>query len=477
MSRRFLFLLSAFLVALLSMGIPIEHKYDKLFRFFSLTLIPKELVLPSWFDKKIYFYISDLTALFLMFLSLFLFKVPFRRFYLEKGALFLWIVFICSIISIAVSPLSHYPIPYFRLLQLLTPILLYCFLSHTFSSEENVQIAHIFIVTLFAAASIEAVISIAQYLSQAPLGLRLLGEINSFSSFWHVNSNRWSLDYLFSSQKGPGLLIRPSGTFPHTNVLAGFLCISLLASYSLIPFFKRKIFFSLAFFLQFFAMAVTFSRSALFAWVIGTIIWLALHLWHNLRNRWNSTVCCMTYTIVFSFGITTALLYEQVLSRGGVLNYSQPAQHSDSLRLYYQKIALRMIKDRPLTGVGYTEGTLRSPEYVMPGEIPQELISAAHNIYLFLAAETGLISLGSFLMFLLILLRAALKVPFTDQINSLFTIFIAFLFIGMCDYYPIFFQQGKLLFFGFAGLLAAQSFSARINMPNEILCFRENKTD
>lgn len=57
------------LLILLFFAIPIEHKYDKLFRFFSLTLIPSGLELPKNFESKIYFYMSDFIGLFFLLLD------------------------------------------------------------------------------------------------------------------------------------------------------------------------------------------------------------------------------------------------------------------------------------------------------------------------------------------------------------------------------------------------------------------------
>lgn len=459
MSRRSLFFLSLFFTALFAFGIPFEHKYDKLFRFFSLTLIPEGLCLPPWFDKKIYFYISDITTLFLTFVAFYFFRSSFKRFFLDKGACFLWMILFCALISIIASPLSSYPIPYFRLWQLVTPILLYCFFSQNFSKEESSQLTHVFMITLFFTASVEAVITIAQYFKQAPLGLRFLGELNPISFFHHPNARRWIFDLILPETSVITRIWRPSGTFPHTNVLAGFLSVSLLVSYSFIMTSKRKYLFCLLFIPQFFAMILTYSRSALFGWIVGTLVWIGFYLFHHgLRKTvTNLNFRLIGWTILFSSTLTTTLLYEQIFSRGGIFNYNELAKGSDTTRLYYQEIALRMIKDKPLTGVGYSELTLRTPEYLPPNKDPKRSISGTHNIYLFLAAETGLISLAAFLLFIFFLLKAALQTPFTNQFNSLLAIFAAFLFIGCCDFYPILFQQGKLLFFGLAGLLAAQS--------------------
>ena len=116
-------ILATALLMLLAFLIPIEHKYDKLFRYFSLTLIPKGLEISKGFDKKIYFYVSDFLSMSLLFIGIFWFKIPLRRFFAHP----LWIVFVCALASIIVSPFIHYPLAYIRLLQLMTPLLLFSF--------------------------------------------------------------------------------------------------------------------------------------------------------------------------------------------------------------------------------------------------------------------------------------------------------------------------------------------------------------
>jgi len=103
-----LFLLLAFII-------PIEHKYDKFLRYFSLKIIPKGLILPPGFDQKIYVYASDIIALLLFVLILVVIKT--RLFVFQKGALFLWGLVFSAFISLTLSPYAFYLTPYTRLLQ------------------------------------------------------------------------------------------------------------------------------------------------------------------------------------------------------------------------------------------------------------------------------------------------------------------------------------------------------------------------
>ncbi len=449
--------ISTYALILLTLAIPFEHKYDKLFRHFSNTLIPIGIDLPSFFDKKIYFYASDLIALAFGIAALAAFRVPLRRFFASRSAPYLWIVFLLAILSIALSPLAHYPIPYVRLLQLLTPILLFCYLANfTDNPMERPKITNSILTALVAAALIQSIIAIVQYDHQSALGLRLIGENNSFSSIHVPDGKKWIFDA--SSASSPAI-IRASGTLPHANVLGGFLCASILASYSLF-FYSPRFRNWLALFLpiQFFAMCLTYSRSAIFAWILATLFWFGHHLVHRgfkaaLGDR---TTRLLSLAIFASICMSTFILHEQFRYRGGIVNYEGTgAQKGDALRLYYQNVALRLIEKYPLCGTGFHQLSLRAVELISPKENTQDPSIGTHNIYLYLAAELGLPALLAFLCFIGSLLWAALKAQFTPHLSSLMAIIFAFLFIGCCDFYPLLFQQGKLLFFLAAGLLAA----------------------
>ena len=448
--------LSICLLCLLAFAIPIEHKYDKLFRFFSLKLIPQNVVLPSFFEKKIYFYPSDLIALGLLFIALFAMRIHLIRFFLSKGAIFLWAVFLCSFISILFSPLAHYPILYLRLFQLATPFLLYCFLANAFSGEETTKFSELLLKCLVIAAALQSCIAIAQYAIQGSLGLRLLSEPNSFSTFTVASGRHWLFETHWIAE--PIRVIRSSGTFPHANVLGGFLSISILAAYSFVFSPRWQRFSALLIPILFFAMSLTFSRSALFSWMLGTLIWFGQHVKnHGFRPTCkNPSIRLLSGCICFSLLFSFLILHEQISDRGGIVNYNELAQGSDNLRLSYQNTALEILKDYPIFGAGFQQLSIRYLDYVSPGQ-NYETAGSTHNIYLYLAAETGLISLAAFLFFIFSLLWAAIKSPHTPLLASLIAIYIAFLFIGGCDFYPLLFQQGKVPFFLTAGLLAAHA--------------------
>lgn len=437
---------TVFLVSLAVFIIPIEHKYDKPLRNFSRTLIPNGLVLPPEFNKKIYFYATDIIALILFICLLFTFKIPLKKIFLEKKTAFLWVIFFCSLISILNSPLSHYATVYTRLIQLLTPIFLFSFLTQYPSSEKLVK--RLFYI-LVAAALIQSTIAITQYFTQNSLGLHLLSESRDAPATFHIASGkRWIFDYFFPSQTSYTTLKRSAGTLPHCNVLGGFLILSILASYSLIASEKKRLIkylLALALLIQFIGLSTTYSRSAIFGIALATLVWFSIALLQrNLRSY-----LFLAKIIVLSVGICACLFCEQYAYRGGIINYNNAAKQSDQTRINAQHTALKMIKDHPLSGVGFQQFTSIARTYGNP--------TGTHNIYLFIWSEMGFIALLAFLGFIVTVLMTTYQAPFTPQLASLLSIFIAFLFIGFCDFYPFLFQQGKLMLFISSALLVSEA--------------------
>jgi O-antigen ligase len=79
------------------------------------------------------------------------------------------------------------------------------------------------------------------------------------------------------------------------------------------------------------------------------------------------------------------------------------------------QVAFNMIRDQPLFGVGMNNFMTVARQYDnTPEQISSQWNAPVHNLFLFTASETGLIGLGSFLFFLLAVVRAlypALRSP------------------------------------------------------------------
>lgn len=439
-----------FLCALVFL-IPIEHKYDKPFRFFSQRLIPENF--PKGYDYKIFFYVSDLIALVLIGIALWRGRA--KTFFLGRGSVWLWTLFSLATLSVITSVFSLYLLPYTRLLQLLTPVALFSFLAYGLTEDEKKIVQRAALSILVIAALFQSCVAIAQYFQQESLGLRLIGEQRLHPSLGHCaafhmrHGERWLFDAIFPYVGAHNNVLRAYGTLPHANVLGGFLFCSIVATYALWASTNRKFrwLWAATIPLQLFALCLSYSRSALYALAIASILWFFLMRKEKVRS--------LFFWVIGSTLLSFGLLFNQYTERGNVVTFEKKLKIGDQGRLLYQSVALRMIQAHPLTGVGYNQFSLHSPSFFPPDKDPAKFPSGAHNIYLFLATEMGLPALLAFLFFIGVVLRSYWLVPRNSQTTSLIALFIGLLFIGFCDLYPIFFQQGKLLFFLGAGLLVA----------------------
>lgn len=222
------------------------------------------------------------------------------------------------------------------------------------------------------------------------------------------------------------LKIPPLATFPHPNVLAGFLVISLvfiLQGLSLKAFKDRpywKIFLSLSLVLGLAALFLTFSLSAWLAFLLITVPFLLLSIYPKIKALMISAGLIL---IVFSLSLRFSFLApESSFSRRSQLN----------------KISWQMFLDRPLTGVGLNNFTATMEKYGYVTAATR-FLQPVHNIYLLILSETGIIGCLGFLYLLL-------KGPFLHSKAGPYwiSLFILF-FLGLFDHYPLTLQQGLLL--------------------------------
>jgi O-antigen ligase len=239
-------------------------------------------------------------------------------------------------------------------------------------------------------------------------------------------------------------------TFYHPNVFGGFLFCGLLSSFYL--YFtqdaagKRRLFLSAIVF-QMATLLLTFSRAALIAALGAIFFWL---IFSAMRFKNTKSIKHLTLTLAAACSICLVLFYHPIAARGGIVNYNYTTQGADAERIMYQKIAWELFKERPLLGVGLNNFRLQSHRFFPEGKV---LYSEVHNIYLLFAAETGILGLSCFLLFLFVLLKNAWACIRTQEGLFFFSLFSGFLFIGCCDFYFIGTSFGQIFFFGSAALL------------------------
>ncbi len=237
------------------------------------------------------------------------------------------------------------------------------------------------------------------------------------------------------------LLVRPYATFPHPNVLAGYLAVSLpllvrgLATVSGV---RMRFWYRATIALAILALVGTFSRSGWFAAAAGLTVAL---LTDPKTLRITQPVRVGVFAAAGSF-LFLAVRYF-------------PAAFDTSIRDRWELMnaAISLWSQHPFFGIG-----LHSFLIGIPGVMhtrPASFLQPVHSVYLLLLAETGVIGMGLLLVGLTAIVRSVWHDtrPVTLPLPAIGV--IQLLLIGVVDHYPLTLQQGQLLLSVFVGLTLA----------------------
>lgn len=328
-----------------------------------------------------------------------------------------WWVGAIFIFLLANSVLAPSPLPaIFKFFKVLEFFLLAFYIA---KNEFDLQIIRKLLSLVIAYSSL---IVLGQFIKQASLG----------GPFWWLGErtfNAFSPGIAKAILAGR-LVMRPYGTFPHPNALAGFVLVSLILIGASKKGFKiGKTFSWLPIFLGIGSLVVAFSRSAWLVCLLMGVLVLLL----KMRGRKGKTLSRLTAGN-FSFFLFLAFL-------GGVVFYFGPRFSTEEaffLRMESARVALRMAGDYPLTGVGLNNFIPQLPFYWQAPETVR-FLQPVHNLYLLMIAETGLVGLGVFLWLLTLTVKKIL-----GHYQLIFAL-SAVLLLGFFDHYWLTLQQNQLL--------------------------------
>jgi hypothetical protein len=442
-----------------------QKRFAGILKKISYSLVPTDLDLPSFFGKKMEFYTTDFIILVLFGWCLYCHRQAIGRFLWSGPTKYLILFFGAAMLSIVCSMSAGYAIQYYRLAQLGLSFLLFSTLADLLKTSQNEQLAKRCLQVFIFAVLLQCSIGIAQYFLQQPLGLKGLGEHNIRSfNFPMAGGYRWIFDQWINRVTDQTVLCRCSGTFPHPNVMGGFLFASILSTYYLIvgesQQWMRRLLYG-ALFVQVFTLSITFSRSAIMATAFGSCLWLTISLYRCIKEQgWkklkrNAVMMRRMRTLGVFVGsglICLFLFFNQFFYRGGIVNYNQVVSSADKERVVYQNIAWEIFKDHPIAGGGFNNYQILSPRYV-PERYVEACFAKVHNIYLLILAETGVLGALAFGGFLLSLFKGIFSRSENEMTRIVLSIFIGLLLIGLFDFYFLHTNPGRCLFFLFAALL------------------------
>lgn len=452
--------LATLLLFLLFLLSPFQKRFHGAVESWSRALTLPDFPLPDFFSRKIHLFTSDLLIVGLALILLYHLRVSFREFFWDGPSKYLTLLFFVLLVSTGTSISKNYSLQYLRLVEFSFIFLFFNAISCLREKIDLTKFIYSLAWLLFFTALFECAISISQYFFQGSLGLKILGEKNLESfRFANPGEHLWVFGKALGAKPNPYATCRVSGTFAHPNILGGFLLCSVMASYYLCIRVNGKIkrlILQLSILLQFFTLYLSFSRSAMIALIFSTFLWFGLQLkiLPNIKRMvfLGAVICCSAL-------VGFVLLYPQIKTRGGIVNYNSISKEADSERVVYMKVAAHMIKEHPFLGVGYNNFQIYAHKQ-QPNYPKNHLHSKVHNTYLLIASEAGLIGGGLFLLFLSSVLLPAWRGLYSHSPQEkafLFSAFLGFLIISCCDFYFLENPQGSILFFGVAGLLYAVS--------------------
>ena len=334
----------------------------------------------------------------------------------------------------------------------------------------------------------------ASLLFQSLLGLCQWFQQSSIFAYWFLGEQPYhpatpgidKIIWFDGSLKMP-----PMATFPHPNLLGGFLAVILpLVLYRIIRLFQssqpryyQKTLFSISFLLGITNLFLTFSLSAWLAFLLiglPMVILLIqirktvspqryqqLSLVKNLPrfNFWRTTITkakidsssdqqnqTKTLMVVIAKMILVYTgVFLIILSLSKKLSFLAP-ESSFSRRSQLSQIASDMIKYRPVAGVGLNNFTIIMEKYGYVTATTR-FLQPIHNIYQLILAESGLIGLAAFIYLILFPIYKTLTIkPQSNNRLLMLTSYCSLLFIGLFDHYPLTIQQGSLLFYILLGV-------------------------
>ena len=361
----------------------------------------------------------------------------------------------------------------------------------------------------------QGIIAILQFINQksvfynSPFVQKLIGESLIDSNISGV------ANFVFEGQK----IVRSYGTFPHPNILGGFLIFTIFITIFLYlesksGYLSSRIlsfrlnrqdnntnrhksqgvfyvyFWVVLIFVQISALFLTFSRVSWIGAILAVILLCFFCLFNKIVSRetillrqvnFFRKILNISYNykelliavILFLLVIISNFFLIQARFNGDMFSNSNlPNNSAISDRLFYNNVSRETISNNFLFGSGIGTSIFQINNYLKNNDIEQEIepwqYQPAHNIYFLIASEVGIIGLLFFLLlFIVYVISNSIKIVSRETISNnklspyLLVILMTFLFIGVFDHYFWTLQQGQLIFWLVLALIMVISKNTR----------------
>ena len=331
---------------------------------------------------------------------------------------------------------------------------------------------HLICVSTLVLGTFHALIGIFQVVNQRSLGMDFLKE-----SIFSPNQEGVATVIITGNE-----LVRAYGVFPHPNILGGYLGATLLITLVYTLLFHNKMLhmkhrwiIRTSLFIQASGLLLTFSKSAIFAFVIsmGYIFYKMFHVEHSGELEKRDNVPRGTLSLNNSSSeksdqiverkyifqmfhvehvlvlIGAILIYGFYKAINGYYFFIQPLKE----RLVPLEALKNILSHDLLTGIGLGQFVFQMQLFIERDLWDWEY-QPIHNIYLGLIAEVGIVGFALFLFTILYLFvknvpRGTFHRPLIQGI------LMYVLIIGIFDHYTLDIQQGQFLFWFLISLVAS----------------------
>ncbi|MBI2011457.1 O-antigen ligase family protein [Candidatus Daviesbacteria bacterium] len=392
-------------------------KLESYLFFLIIFFLPTQLGRHFWFDFSYIYslkidYLSptiffwDLLILSLLFCFLLNIVSSRNKSKINSKALLLTLFFLLTQV-LSLFNTSNLGASLFRLEQLF----LASFLGIYIASKNLSDIKKNLFLGLSSSILLECFLGLGQFFLSHSLGFWILGEREFNLSTPSIAKFNY-FDQIF---------LRPYGTFPHPNVFAGFLVITLPIINLLV---KSKINFSIQV-LGALLIILTFSRIALAIFFLQIILFFRKKrlLLILILLALASPFLFTRFFSTFSFDYISLIRREQLA-----------------------EVSLIHFFNSPIFGIGLNNFiNATSASSVIAGQT--RFLQPVHNIFLLSLAETGIVGFLGFSILIFFPLYKLLKIKPVFLKNVLIFTWFSILILGMFDHYFLTLPQGQRLFF------------------------------
>jgi hypothetical protein len=291
----------------------------------------------------------------------------------------------------------------------------------------------------------QSAVGVTQFMTQSSLGLKYFGESVLSPSMNNIAA------FIVNGVK----VIRAYGTTPHSNILAAYLFIAIGAFYNIAIYQKRQWWWHLFHAIILWAFFLTFSRVIVGLWALNFIIRSVLirfyprfrqKFWDKPEMRRRSLK--VFYTTIAVVVLFTAVYWPYVTNRA-TISYNDEAVQ---MRVFYNNESLSSGRNLFGLGIGNFVPWLETQNL----HLSYNLYQPVHNIYLLIYSETGIVGIGLFLIFIILLwYNFWQRLGFKKLYHFSFSlIIISICIFGLFDHFLWTIQAGRLMLWLALGLLA-----------------------